>query len=68
MAHAITAIYENGIFIPQVAVNLPEHAMVKVMLPASHAKKESQRFSALIDEPLLADHFGMPTRDERHER
>ncbi len=68
MAQAITAIYENGIFIPQGAVNLPEHAMVKVMLPSRGKKTASQRFNALIDEPLLAERFEIPTRDQRHER
>ena len=68
MAQAITAIYENGIFIPQEAVRLPEHAKVKIMLPSHSKKTAPQRFTALIDEPLLAERLEIPTRDQRHER
>ncbi|MCX5900243.1 MAG: antitoxin family protein [Proteobacteria bacterium] len=38
MAHAITAIFEKGVFIPQTKVDLPEHATVKVVIPDTLSK------------------------------
>lgn len=68
MSHTITAIYEQGVFVPQTPVNLPEHATVKIMLPDSAEKKARQRFQMLIDAPLVTEKLVVPSREERHAR
>ena len=68
MPQAITAVYENGVFIPQSPVNLPQHTAVIISLPAASRSKTGQRFSALLQEPLTAEHILIPPRDELHER
>jgi predicted DNA-binding antitoxin AbrB/MazE fold protein len=39
MTHTITATYEHGVFVPKTPVDLPEHTVVKLVLPKKHAKK-----------------------------
>ncbi|ACD95786.1 antitoxin family protein [Trichlorobacter lovleyi] len=68
MPQAITAVYENGVFIPQTPVNLPQHTAVIISLPAVSHSKSGKRFSALLQEPLIAEHIVIPPRDELHER
>ena len=34
MRQAITAVYENGMFIPTTKVDLPEHTTVKISIPS----------------------------------
>lgn len=68
MPQAITAVYENGVFIPQTPVNLPQHTAVIISLPSVSRAKTGQRFSLLLQEPLIAESLVIPSRDERHER
>jgi|WetSurMetagenome_2_1015567.scaffolds.fasta_scaffold2137514_1 predicted DNA-binding antitoxin AbrB/MazE fold protein len=39
MSHTITATYEHGVFVPKTPVDLPEHTVVKLLLPKKHSKK-----------------------------
>jgi len=68
MPQAITAVYENGVFIPQMPVDLPQHTAVIISLPTVSRSKTGQRFSALLQEPLTAEQIVIPSRDELHER
>lgn len=50
MPQAITAIYENGVFIPKGKVHLPEHTTVKISVPTvSPRKKKPVSIEALFD-------------------
>jgi predicted DNA-binding antitoxin AbrB/MazE fold protein len=68
MPQTITAVYENGVFIPRMPVHLPQHTTVTISLPVANAKTVKQRFSILLQEPLVAEQLVIPSRDERHER
>ena len=68
MPNTITAIYKNGVFVPQTPIHLPEHATVKISLPKLPKKSPRQQFSKLISEPLAVKHITIPPREERHER
>jgi len=68
MPNTITAVYENGVFVPLTPVQLPEHATVKISLPGLTKKRLSQRFQKLISEPLAVAGIHIPPREERHER
>lgn len=68
MSQTIQAVYEHGVFVPRVPVNLPEHATVTIRLPATAQKDTPPRFSALFQNPLVADSLKIPSREERHER
>ena len=68
MPNTITAVYENGVFVPQTPVHLPEHATVKISLPRLTKKCPGQRFQRLISEPLVVAGIVIPPRAERHER
>lgn len=68
MPNTITAVYENGVFVPQTPVHLPEHATVKISLPRLTKKSPGQRFQKLISEPLVVAGIIIPPREERHER
>jgi predicted DNA-binding antitoxin AbrB/MazE fold protein len=39
MSHTITAIFENGVFVPKSKVDLPERTTVKVSIPAAPSRK-----------------------------
>ena len=39
MTHTITATYEHGVFVPETPVDLPEHTVVKLVLPNKQVKK-----------------------------
>lgn len=39
MPQAITAVYENGVFIPRTRVTIPEHTTVKLSFTATTTKK-----------------------------
>jgi predicted DNA-binding antitoxin AbrB/MazE fold protein len=39
MPQTITATYEEGVFVPRVPVNLPEHTEVKLLLPKLATKR-----------------------------
>ena len=41
MPQTITAIYEHGVFVPCIPVNLPEHTEVQLLLPKV-TKKQNQ--------------------------
>ena len=45
MRQAITAVYENGIFIPTTKVNLPEHTTVKISIPSVVSRKKNRWLS-----------------------
>jgi predicted DNA-binding antitoxin AbrB/MazE fold protein len=50
MPQAITAVYENGVFIPKSKVCLPEHTTVKISIPAvSSRKKKPVSIEAFFD-------------------
>lgn len=68
MPHAINAVYEHGVFVPQAPVSLPEHTIVEVFLPGDAGKMAGNRFQRLIAEPLVAAKLVVPSREERHER
>ena len=42
MPQAITAVYENGVFIPRTRVTIPEHTTVKLSFSATPAKKRKR--------------------------
>lgn len=48
MRHAITAVYENGVFIPRSKVTLPEHTTVKIPIPALSTKKMPRKSPAVL--------------------
>ena len=70
MQQTIQAVYEHGVFVPSTPVNLPEHAKVTVRLRLHSGSKKasSTRFSALLQNPLIADSLEIPSREQRHER
>jgi len=68
MASSITAIYEHGVFIPEIPVDLPEHTTVIVALPAVRKKVVTKRYAKLIDEPLIIERLDMPSRESLYER
>lgn len=41
MRQAITAVYENGMFIPTTKVDLPEHTTVKISIPSVVSRKKT---------------------------
>lgn len=45
MPQTIAAIYEHGVFVPRVPVNLPEHTEVMLLLPET-VKKRNQLLEA----------------------
>jgi len=50
MRQAITAVYENGVFVPSMKIVLPEHTAVKVSIPAMTSRnKKSGSLEALFD-------------------
>lgn len=50
MPQAITAVYENGVFVPRTRVVIPEHTTVKIFIPDTHPrKKKSVSPEALFD-------------------
>ena len=48
MPLAITAVYENGVFIPRSRVTLPEHTTVKISISALPAKKKTRKSPAVL--------------------
>lgn len=50
MSQAITAVYENGVFVPRTSVIIPEHTTVKISIPDIPARKrKSWNPEALFD-------------------
>jgi predicted DNA-binding antitoxin AbrB/MazE fold protein len=50
MPQAITAVYENGVFIPRTKVVLPEHTTVKISIPDVPSRKRKKgSIEALFD-------------------
>jgi predicted DNA-binding antitoxin AbrB/MazE fold protein len=50
MRQAITAVYENGVFVPSTKIVLPEHTAVKVSIPVlTSRKKKGGSLEALFD-------------------
>jgi predicted DNA-binding antitoxin AbrB/MazE fold protein len=48
MPQAITAVYENGVFIPRTTVTLPEHTTVKISISALPTQKKTRKSPAVL--------------------
>ena len=48
MPHAITAVYENGVFIPRTRVTIPEHTTVKLTFTATPTPKKTLKSPAVL--------------------
>lgn len=48
MPQAITAVYENGVFIPRTRVTLSEHTTVKISITTVPARKKTRKSPAVL--------------------